>query len=71
MARSPEPNTHFQPVFRKMRLSIGLTLPMLQAGQIVVDLDAQLELARRADELGFRALWIRDVPLNSTDYPDI
>jgi luciferase-type oxidoreductase len=67
---SPEQSANFQRVFRDQQLSIGLTLPMLRAEQTVADLDEQLELARTADELGFRALWIRDVPLNSADYPD-
>ncbi|MEM5457519.1 LLM class oxidoreductase [Paraburkholderia phytofirmans] len=57
-------------VFSHGALSLGLTLPMLRAGTIVADFDEQLALARLADERGFRALWIRDVPLNSADYPD-
>ena len=57
-------------VFRDKQLSIGLALPMLQAGQTVVDFSEQLTLAKKADALGYRALWIRDVPLNSADYPD-
>ncbi|AOJ34568.1 LLM class oxidoreductase [Burkholderia metallica] len=57
-------------VFSAGQLSIGLTLPLLRAGHIVADFDEQLELAALADTLGFRALWIRDVPLNSADYPD-
>ncbi|WP_454873407.1 LLM class oxidoreductase [Paraburkholderia xenovorans] len=57
-------------VFSNGALSIGLTLPMLRAGTVVADFDEQLALARVADERGFRALWIRDVPLNSADYPD-
>ena len=57
-------------VFSDGRLSIGLTLPLLRTGHIVADFDEQLELAALADALGFRALWIRDVPLNSADYPD-
>lgn len=60
----------FGRVFRDRQLSIGLSLPMLQAGQTVADFREQLALARLADTLGFRALWIRDVPLNSADYPD-
>jgi luciferase-type oxidoreductase len=52
------------------RLSIGLTLPVVVSGQNVVDFAEQIELARLADRSGFRALWVRDVPLNSTDYPD-
>lgn len=57
-------------VFSDGALSLGLTLPMLRTGTIVADFDEQLALARLADERGFRALWIRDVPLNSADYPD-
>ncbi|MGE8474133.1 MAG: LLM class flavin-dependent oxidoreductase, partial [Paraburkholderia hospita] len=59
-----------QRVFSEGHLSIGLTLPLLRAGQIVADFREQIELAALADALGFRALWVRDVPLNSADYPD-
>jgi alkanesulfonate monooxygenase SsuD/methylene tetrahydromethanopterin reductase-like flavin-dependent oxidoreductase (luciferase family) len=51
-------------------LSIGLTLPLLRQGEIVADFHEHLELAELAETLGFRAFWIRDVPLNSADYPD-
>ncbi|MDR8732036.1 LLM class oxidoreductase [Burkholderia pseudomultivorans] len=57
-------------VFAADRLSIGLTLPLLRSGAIVADFSEQVELAALADALGFRALWVRDVPLNSADYPD-
>lgn len=57
-------------VFAAGQLSIGLTLPLLRSGNVVADFNEQLELAALADTLGFRALWIRDVPLNSADYPD-
>lgn len=57
-------------VFRQDALSIGLVLPLLRKGEIAPDFHAQLDLAARADVLGFRALWVRDVPLNSAEYPD-
>ncbi len=57
-------------VFSDKRLSIGLALPMLSSDRTVADFGEQLGLAKLADVLGFRALWIRDVPLNSADYPD-
>ncbi|MGO4328104.1 TIGR03571 family LLM class oxidoreductase [Cupriavidus sp. 2TAF22] len=60
----------FGRVFSDRQLSVGLSLPMLRAGQTVADFSEQLGLARLADTLGFRVLWIRDVPLNSADYPD-
>lgn len=74
MATSNEPEQPVQStasrVFADHALSIGLTLPLLRAGTTVADFNEQLERARRADERGFRALWVRDVPLNSADYPD-
>lgn len=57
-------------VFAPDRLSIGLTLPLVPSGQATVDAEEQRRLARLADDAGFRALWVRDVPLNSDDYPD-
>jgi luciferase-type oxidoreductase len=57
-------------LFQPGKLSIGLTLPLLSDGQIVADFREQLTLAKRADVLGYRALWVRDVPLNSAEYPD-
>ena len=57
-------------LFAPDRLSIGLSMPLLADGEIVADFSQQIALARRADELGFAALWVRDVPLNSADYPD-
>ncbi len=57
-------------VFRQDALSVGLVLPLLGKGEIVPDFGAQLDLAEKADRLGFRALWVRDVPLNSAEYPD-
>lgn len=59
-----------QRIFREGELTIGLSLPLLAPGTADVDLHVQLALAERADALGFDALWIRDVPLNSPDYPD-
>lgn len=46
----------FGQVFSDQQLSVGLSLPMLQAGQMVANFSAQLALARLADALGFRAL---------------
>jgi len=57
-------------LFAPDRLSLGIVLPMQSREQRDVDLAAQLALARQADELGFAALWLRDVPLNSPGYPD-
>ncbi|WP_345816128.1 LLM class oxidoreductase [Paraburkholderia sp. PREW-6R] len=57
-------------IFTDGALSIGLTLPLLRADTAVADFTEQVLLAERADRHAFRALWVRDVPLNSPDYPD-
>ncbi|QPF76832.1 TIGR03571 family LLM class oxidoreductase [Roseateles sp. DAIF2] len=60
----------FARVFREGQLSIGLSLPLLGRGRTVADFHEQLALARLADRLGYAALWVRDVPLNSAGYAD-
>ncbi|MBB3258097.1 luciferase-type oxidoreductase [Paraburkholderia bannensis] len=57
-------------VFAPSQLTIGLSLPVLRTDTHIADFREQVALAQHADALGFRALWVRDVPLNSADYPD-
>ncbi|MBB3406755.1 luciferase-type oxidoreductase [Rhizobium sp. BK316] len=57
-------------LFEDSRLTVGVVLPMQARQRQDIDFGLQLELARRADELGFAAMWVRDVPLNSPAYPD-
>jgi luciferase-type oxidoreductase len=56
--------------FHPDRLSFGIVLPAQARTHADVQFDAQLSIAKHADELGFDALWVRDVPLNSESYPD-
>lgn len=70
MASPEQPNPIVARVFAPSRLSIGLSLPVLRADTHLADFREQVALAHHADALGFRALWVRDVPLNSADYPD-
>ena len=57
-------------IFNDSRPTIGVVLPIQERQRHDIDFGLQLELAHRADELGFSAIWIRDVPLNSAAYPD-
>lgn len=56
--------------FHPERLSFGIVLPAQTRNHADVQFGAQLSIAKHADELGFDALWVRDVPLNSDSYPD-
>lgn len=57
-------------LFHPDRLSFGIVLPAQTRTHADVQFDAQLGIAKHADELGLDALWVRDVPLNSESYPD-
>jgi luciferase-type oxidoreductase len=60
----------FDNVFSPGKLSVGLVLPLAETRGEETSLQEQLDHAVMADRLGFAALWVRDVPLNSADYPD-
>ncbi|WP_170789597.1 LLM class oxidoreductase [Ruegeria lacuscaerulensis] len=64
-------NVAYNRVFRRGRLSIGLVLP-LEAYAVGAEpnMRGHLEAAQRAEELGFAALWLRDVPFNVPSFGD-
>lgn len=57
-------------LFRHEHLTLGITLPIRMMEGPAVDFTQQLELATVAEELGFSAVWVRDVPLNGSWYPE-
>ncbi|TPV97102.1 MAG: LLM class oxidoreductase [Myxococcales bacterium FL481] len=64
-------NRGYNSVFQSGRLSIGLVVPLESYPSGPVPTMARhLERARRADELGFAALWLRDVPFNVPSFGD-
>ncbi len=60
----------FQRTFQPGRLSLGLMMPMSPLDGGIPDMSDQIGLAKRADELGFAALWSRDVPLFDPEFGD-
>jgi len=58
----PTFNVAYHTLFQPGRLTIGLMTPLAHEGQ-VADIDDAYAEARQADQLGFAALWTRDVPL--------
>jgi hypothetical protein len=56
-------------LFRDGHLSLGVTLPIREKGTCC-RLHAAVELATAAEQLGFCAVWVRDVPLNGPCYPE-
>jgi len=64
-------NVAYNRVFRPGRLSLGLVLP-LEAYAVGAEptLRGHLKAAQRAEELGFAALWLRDVPFSVPSFGD-
>lgn len=64
-------NKAFNTAFRPGELSVGLVAPIERYDTSAVpDMQRHLERARLADELGFAALWLRDVPFNVPSFGD-
>ncbi|MEM9361952.1 MAG: LLM class oxidoreductase [Bacteroidota bacterium] len=60
----------FDKVITKGKLTLGLVFPIEAYNGAVAEMKNQETLAKRAEELGFKALWFRDVPFNDPLFGD-
>lgn len=67
------PLTHpgFQRMFAPDRLTLGVFFAIESYKGDTPIMENQTELARRAEQLGFAALWFRDVPMRDPDFGDV
>lgn len=64
-------NRAYGAAFQPDRLTLGLVMPIEAHGMSPTpSLERHLERAQLADELGFSALWLRDVPFNVPSFGD-
>ncbi|MEO0808511.1 MAG: LLM class oxidoreductase [Cyanobacteria bacterium J06643_4] len=64
-------NRGYNDVFRSNRLSLGLTVPIENYARGPVPTMADhIERVQLAEELGFSAVWLRDVPFNVPSFGD-
>lgn len=64
-------NRAYNEVFRPQQLSLGLVVPVeTYAARPVPKMTAHVERVRLAEELGFAAVWLRDVPFNVPSFGD-
>ncbi|MEM9222241.1 MAG: LLM class oxidoreductase [Pseudomonadota bacterium] len=64
-------NRAYDSVFRQGRLSVGLVVPIERYDTSAVPtMERHLERAQLAEALGFKALWLRDVPFNVPSFGD-
>ncbi|MEO1200164.1 MAG: LLM class oxidoreductase [Pseudomonadota bacterium] len=64
-------NKAFDAIYKPGRLSLGLVVPLEAYAQSPIPTMARhLERVQLAEELGFAALWLRDVPFNVPSFGD-
>ncbi len=62
--------TAFEKVAQEGKLSLGLVFPIESYEGSIPTMQDQEILAKRAEELGFKALWFRDVPFHDPTFGD-
>ncbi len=64
-------NRGFNEVFQPGKLSIGIVSPIENYGQsLVPTMQDHVKKVQLAEQLGFKALWVRDVPFNVPEFGD-
>ncbi|QIE42253.1 LLM class oxidoreductase [Rhodobacteraceae bacterium SC52] len=64
-------NRGFNTTFQNGRLSLGLVVPIAQYEHTPVpDMSDHLDRVKLAEALGFKAIWLRDVPFNVPSFGD-
>ncbi|MEO1051395.1 MAG: LLM class oxidoreductase [Bacteroidota bacterium] len=60
----------FGKIASKEKLTLGLVFPLEAYSGSIATMEHQEQLAKRAEALGFKALWFRDVPFNDPSFGD-
>lgn len=64
-------NRGYNTTFQNGRLSVGLVVPIARyASSPVPDMADHLSRVQQAEKLGFKAVWLRDVPFNVPSFGD-
>jgi luciferase-type oxidoreductase len=71
IARSVTENRGYRRMFAPGKLTLGVFFPIESFQGDEPTMQRQEKLARRAEELGFAALWVRDVPLRDPNFGDV
>src|SRR3954466_10576731 len=62
----------FQRLFQPGELTVGLILPLeTHPGRPAPTMREHVQMAQRAEQLGFGALWMRDIPFYDPQYGDV
>jgi luciferase-type oxidoreductase len=68
---APQSNPGFSRMFARDRLTLGVTFAIASYPGDAPTMRNQIALARKAEQMGFAALGVRDVPLRDPDFGDL
>lgn len=65
-------NKGYNTIFKPNKLSIGLVLPLENyLYSPIANMENHIKKAKLVEELGFKALWLRDIPFNVPSFADV
>jgi len=64
-------NKGYYNMFKEGKLTLGVFFPIEAFEGSIPKMESQVELAQRAEEMGFSAVWFRDVPLLDPSFGDV
>src|SRR5215212_1181484 len=64
-------NKSYYKMFKPKHLTLGVVFAIEAYEGAIPKMERQIELAQRAEELEFSALWFRDVPLHDPGFGDV
>ncbi len=65
------PNQGYEKMFAPNQLTLGVFFAIESYSGSIPTMENQVALAKRAEALGFAALWFRDVPLHDPSFGDV
>lgn len=65
-----EKHKSYQRMYQEGKMTLGLHMPLENFNMRTPTLENQIELAQKADDYGFTALWLRDVLLKDPNFLD-
>lgn len=64
-------NRGYRAMYEENKLSCGLFMPIEAFAKDIPTMENQTAMAIRAEELGFKGLWFRDIPLRDPNFGDV
>ncbi len=61
----------YKRIFKENKLTLGLFIPIESYSGDTPTMENHIQMAQKADELGFGALWVRDIPLHDPYFGDV